>query len=42
MNKNLTLRMGNCNHRKCIPYLVALTRTGRIDPKRLLTQVEPI
>jgi len=42
MNKNLTLRMGNCNHRKYIPHLVELTRSGRIDPRRLLTQVEPM
>lgn len=41
MNKNLTLRMGNCNHRKYIPYLVELTRTGRIDPQRILTKMEP-
>ena len=42
MNKNLTLRMGNCNHRKYIPHLVELTRIGRIDPTRLLTKVEPM
>ncbi len=41
MNKNLTLRMGNCNHRNYIPYLVELTRMGRIDPRRVLTKVEP-
>ena len=28
MNKNLTLKMGNCNHRKYIPQLVELVRTG--------------
>lgn len=38
MNKNLTLRMGNCNHRKYIPHLVDLVRAGVIDPTDLLTQ----
>jgi threonine dehydrogenase-like Zn-dependent dehydrogenase len=42
MNKNLTLRMGNCNHRRYIPHLVELVRTGVIDPKRVLTRVEPL
>lgn len=38
MNKNLTLRMGNCNHRKYIPHLVELVASGHIDPCALLTQ----
>jgi threonine dehydrogenase-like Zn-dependent dehydrogenase len=42
MNKNLTLKMGNCNHRKYIPHLVELVRTGAIDPRRILTKVEPL
>ena len=42
MEKNLTLTMGNCNHRKYIPKLVDLVRTGVIDPKEILTQVEPL
>jgi threonine dehydrogenase-like Zn-dependent dehydrogenase len=42
MNKNLTINMGNCNHRQYIPRLVAMVRTGAIDPKQILTQVEPI
>ncbi|HEU4621902.1 MAG TPA: zinc-dependent alcohol dehydrogenase [Burkholderiaceae bacterium] len=42
MNKNLTLRMGNCNHRVLIPELVALVRNGSIDPIQVLTQVEPL
>lgn len=42
MNKNLTIRMGNCNHRKYIPKLIELTRTGVIDPTRILTQREPL
>jgi len=42
MNKNLTLKMGNCNHRKYIPHLVELVRTGVIDPRAILTKVEPL
>lgn len=42
MNKNLTINMGNCNHRKYIPMLVELVRNGSIDPKQILTQVEPL
>ena len=32
MNKNLTIKMGNCNHRRYIPKLIDLVRTGVIDP----------
>jgi hypothetical protein len=32
MNKNLTVKMGNCNHRRYIPELVTMTRTGAVDP----------
>lgn len=42
MNKNLTLKMGNCNHRRYIPHLVELVRAGAVDPKLILTKVEPI
>jgi len=42
MNKNLTLKMGNCNHRKYIPKLVQLVRTRAIDPAEILTQKEPL
>jgi len=42
MNKNLTLKMGNCNHRKYIPHLIELIRTGAIDPSRVITQHEPL
>lgn len=42
MNKNLTLRMGNCNHRKYVPMLVDLVRTGKVDPVAILTQREPL
>jgi threonine dehydrogenase-like Zn-dependent dehydrogenase len=42
MNKNLTLRMGNCNHRRYAPHLIELVRTGAVDPTAILTKVKPI
>lgn len=42
MNRNLTINMGNCNHRKYIPTLVDLVRSGTVDPKQVLTQVDPL
>ncbi|SES43952.1 zinc-dependent alcohol dehydrogenase [Lentzea albida] len=40
MNKNLTLRMGNCNHRRYIPRLLDLVQTGVVDPTAFITQHE--
>jgi threonine dehydrogenase-like Zn-dependent dehydrogenase len=42
MNKNLTLKMGNCHHRRYIPELLRLVRTGAVDVAQLLTQHEPM
>jgi threonine dehydrogenase-like Zn-dependent dehydrogenase len=42
VNKNLTVRSGACNHRKYVPKLVQLVRTGTIDPAEILTQKEPL
>lgn len=42
MNRNLTLKMGNCNHSKYIPKLVEMTRSGRIDPADILSHASPI
>lgn len=42
MLKNLTLRMGNCHHRKYIPRLVELVRRGGIDPTAVLTKQRPL
>jgi threonine dehydrogenase-like Zn-dependent dehydrogenase len=42
MNKNLTVRMGNCNHRRYIPHLLNVIESGTIDPARILTQLEPM
>lgn len=40
MQHNLTLRMGNCNHRAYIPGLVGQLRSGALDPGLILTQSE--
>jgi threonine dehydrogenase-like Zn-dependent dehydrogenase len=40
MNKNLTIKMGNCNHRRYVPKLVELVRAGVVDPQTVLTQLE--
>jgi threonine dehydrogenase-like Zn-dependent dehydrogenase len=42
MNKNLTLQMGNCHHRKYIPMLLPIVQSGTFDPSRILTQSEPL
>ncbi|MEW6494468.1 MAG: zinc-dependent alcohol dehydrogenase [Cyanobacteriota bacterium] len=42
MNKNLTIQMGNCNHRKYIPTLVDMVQSGQVDPEQILTEVEPL
>lgn len=42
MNKNLTLKMGNCNHRRYIPYLMDLVESGTVDPLKIISQVKPI
>ncbi len=42
MNRNLTVKMGNCPHRRIIPHLVKLVRNGSVDPLKVLTQREPI
>ena len=41
-NKNLTIRTGNCPHRRYVPELIRLTATGAVDPARVLTQVETV
>lgn len=42
MLKNLTIQMGNCNHRKYVPILVELVRSGVVDPMQVLSNVEPL
>jgi threonine dehydrogenase-like Zn-dependent dehydrogenase len=42
MNRNLTINMGNCNHRKYVPRLVDLVRNGTIKPSEIITQRESL
>lgn len=42
MNKNLTLKMGNCDHRRHIPHLLELVRTGAVNPTEVLSHKEPL
>jgi threonine dehydrogenase-like Zn-dependent dehydrogenase len=42
MGRNVSLRMGNCHHRRYVPELVELVRAGHIDPSKILSQFEPI
>jgi threonine dehydrogenase-like Zn-dependent dehydrogenase len=42
MNKNLTVKAGNCNHRRYIPELLALARSGSIEPGSVLTESVPV
>jgi threonine dehydrogenase-like Zn-dependent dehydrogenase len=41
-NKNLTVRTGNCPHRRYIPELIGLVAAGVVDPATVLTQVETL
>lgn len=42
MNKNLTIHMGNCNHRRYLPELITMVRTGALEPANVLTQVKDV
>jgi threonine dehydrogenase-like Zn-dependent dehydrogenase len=42
MNRNLTVKMGNCPHRRYIPDLIDLVESGTIHPSTVLTQIEPL
>jgi threonine dehydrogenase-like Zn-dependent dehydrogenase len=42
MNKNLTVKMGNCNHRRYSKTLIDLVLSRAIDPVKILTKVEPM
>jgi len=42
MNKNLTVRMGNCNHRTHIPPLLEKVEAGTADPTAVLSHIEPM
>ena len=42
VNKNLTVKMGNCPHRRYIPKLVDMVKIGTVDPTMILTHRAPI
>jgi threonine dehydrogenase-like Zn-dependent dehydrogenase len=42
MSKNLTIKMGDCPHRRYIPILLEAVENGTVDPSKILTQIEPI
>jgi threonine dehydrogenase-like Zn-dependent dehydrogenase len=42
MNKNLTIRMGNCDHHGVTPQLINLVSTGGFDPTALITEREQL
>jgi threonine dehydrogenase-like Zn-dependent dehydrogenase len=42
MNKNITVKMGNCHHRRYIPRLLRLVRNGLVQPERILTKIGPL
>jgi threonine dehydrogenase-like Zn-dependent dehydrogenase len=42
MAKNLTIKSGDCNHRRYVPTLINLIMSGVVDPSKILTQREPI
>jgi threonine dehydrogenase-like Zn-dependent dehydrogenase len=42
VNKNLTIKAGNCNHRRYMTGLIELVRSGTVDPVELLSNIEPM
>lgn len=42
MGKNLTIKGGNCNHRRYLPELIELVRSGAVDPTEVLTKRAPL
>ncbi len=38
MNKNLSVNMGNCNHRRYLPKLLDLVVSGTVDPTAFITR----
>jgi threonine dehydrogenase-like Zn-dependent dehydrogenase len=37
-DKNLTVKLGNCNHRRYLPKLMDLVAAGTVDPSALITR----
>jgi threonine dehydrogenase-like Zn-dependent dehydrogenase len=42
MNRNLTVNLGNCNHRRYVPGLLSRIAAGHADPTTVLTQQQGI
>ncbi|HVE13005.1 MAG TPA: zinc-dependent alcohol dehydrogenase [Elusimicrobiota bacterium] len=42
MGKNLTVKMGNCNHRRYVEKLIDLVREGIVDPRAILSKRRPL
>jgi threonine dehydrogenase-like Zn-dependent dehydrogenase len=42
MNKNLTVRMGNCDHHSVTPPLIDMVAAGQFDPTALITEREQL
>ncbi|MFC0438305.1 zinc-dependent alcohol dehydrogenase [Kutzneria buriramensis] len=38
MNKNLTVKLGNCNHRRYVPKLLDMVAAGTVDPAKFITR----
>lgn len=42
MNMNLTVKMGNCSHRRYAERLLELVESGTVDPSKILTKRRPL
>ncbi|GLZ05621.1 glutathione-dependent formaldehyde dehydrogenase [Actinomadura sp. NBRC 104412] len=42
MQRNLTIKSGNCNHRRYVPGLLSRIAAGRADPTTVVAQEEPM
>ncbi|GAA2413537.1 zinc-dependent alcohol dehydrogenase [Nonomuraea africana] len=42
MNRNLTIKAGNCNHRRYVPGLLSKIASGAADPTTVVTQQEDL
>ncbi|MCK9876560.1 alcohol dehydrogenase catalytic domain-containing protein [Frankia sp. Ag45/Mut15] len=42
LNRNLTIKLGICDHRRYIPELLSKVMAGTVDPARVITQHQPV
>jgi threonine dehydrogenase-like Zn-dependent dehydrogenase len=42
MNRNMTIKAGNCPHRRYLPHLIELVSSGVVDPMAVLSHEIPI